>query len=87
MSEKVAIYPGFFDPITNGHLSIVERALKIFDKLVIAILNNPQKAPLFSIEERMKMITQSLNGSPQVEVDTFDGLLVDYAVKKRCMWL
>jgi len=83
MSEKIAIYPGFFDPITNGHLSIVERALKIFDKLVIAILNNPKKAHLFSIEERMKMITKSLNGPSNVEVDTFDGLMVDYAVKKK----
>ena len=56
MSEKTAIYPGFFDPITNGHLSIVNRALKIFDKLIIAILKNPQKAPLFSIEERLSLI-------------------------------
>jgi pantetheine-phosphate adenylyltransferase len=83
MSEKTAIYPGFFDPVTNGHLSIVSRALKIFDKLIIAILNNPQKAPLFTIEERITMIQASLKGQLTVEVDTFDGLLVDYALKKK----
>ncbi len=83
MSEKTAIYPGFFDPITNGHLSIVNRALKIFDKLIIAILKNPQKAPLFSIEERIYMIREALKGVENIEVDTFDGLLVDYAVEKN----
>lgn len=82
MSEKRAIYPGFFDPITNGHLSIVNRALKIFDELVIAILHNPHKSPLFTVEERIHMIEQSMRGNPHIEVDTFDGLLVDYAVKK-----
>jgi pantetheine-phosphate adenylyltransferase len=83
MSEKTAIYPGFFDPITNGHLSVIKRALQIFDRLIIAILNNPQKVPLFSIDERTFMIRDSVKGQPGVEVDTFDGLLVDYAVKKN----
>lgn len=83
MSQRCAIYPGSFDPITNGHLSIVDRALTIFDKLTIAILTNPQKEPLFSIEERISMIKESLHGSPNVEVDTFGGLLVDYAVEKK----
>ena len=83
MSEKSAIYPGFFDPVTNGHLSIVNRALKIFDKLIIAILNNPQKDPLFTIEERIHMIKACLKGKRNIEVDTFDGLLVDYAVNKK----
>ena len=82
MCKKTAIYPGFFDPVTNGHLSIVSRALKIFDRLIIAILKNPQKNPLFTVDERIYMITQSLKGEKNVEVDTFDGLLVDYAVKK-----
>ena len=82
MCKKTAIYPGFFDPITNGHLSIVSRALKIFDRLIIAILKNPQKDPLFTVDERIYMITRSLKGEENVEVDTFDGLLVDYAVKK-----
>ncbi|MBW2096283.1 MAG: pantetheine-phosphate adenylyltransferase [Deltaproteobacteria bacterium] len=83
MNGKAAIYPGTFDPITNGHISIVNRALTIFDRLIIAILNNPQKEPLFTLEERIDMIKESLNGAPNVEVDTFDGLLVDYAVKKK----
>ncbi len=83
MSEKTAIYPGFFDPITNGHLSVIKRALQIFDRLIIAILNNPQKVPLFSIDERTFMIRDSVKDQPGVEVDTFDGLLVDYAVKKN----
>jgi pantetheine-phosphate adenylyltransferase len=83
MSQKTAVYPGSFDPITNGHLSIVNRALKIFDKLVIAILNNPLKAPLFSLEERIDMIQKALKEKSNVEVDYFDGLLVDYVIKKN----
>ena len=82
MKERTAIYPGTFDPITNGHVSIVKRGLKIFDKLIIAILNNPQKAPLFSIEERIQMIQESVKGLENVEIDTFDDLLVDYVKKK-----
>ena len=82
MTDKIAIYPGSFDPITNGHISILNRALKIFDKLVIAILNNTQKAPLFTLEERLSMIREVLKPVENVEVDYFDGLLVDYAVKK-----
>ncbi len=83
MCKKTAIYPGFFDPITNGHLSIVSRGLDIFDNLIIAILNNPQKAPLFSIDERISMIKEALKGKSNIEVDTFDGLLVDYVVQKK----
>jgi len=83
MIQRTAIYPGTFDPITNGHLSIVNRALKIFDKLIIAILHNPNKIPLFSIEERIFMITEVLKDTPNIEVDTFDGLLVDYAVFRK----
>ena len=83
MSETIAVYPGTFDPITNGHLSIVNRALKIFDKLIIAILNNPQKRPLFSLEERILMIKEVLKSKSNVEVDSFDGLLVDYVIKKN----
>ncbi len=83
MNGRTAIYPGTFDPITNGHLSILKRALQIFDKVVIAILNNPQKKPLFSIEERISMIEEVLKDTPNIETDSFDGLLVDYAVKKN----
>ena len=83
MSGRAAVYPGTFDPITNGHLSIVNRALKIFDKLIIAILNNPQKEPLFSIEERISMIKEVLKSKNNIEVDVFDGLLVDYVIKKK----
>lgn len=83
MSGRSAVYPGTFDPITNGHLSIVNRALKIFDKLIIAILNNPQKEPLFSIEERISMIKDVLKSKSNIEVDVFDGLLVDYVIEKK----
>ena len=76
------MYPGTFDPITNGHLSILNRALKIFDKLIIAILKNPMKTPLFSLDERKSMIEEVFKEKPNIEVDFFDGLLVDYAVKK-----
>ena len=84
MSERIAIYPGTFDPLTNGHLSIISRALKIFDKLIIAILVNPRKTPLFSLDERKKMIEEIVKKDRlNVEIDFFKGLLVDYAVKKK----
>jgi pantetheine-phosphate adenylyltransferase len=83
MSSKVVIYPGTFDPITNGHISVISRALKIFDRLVIAILNNPQKVPLFSMEERIQMIREVLKDQRHVEVDSFNGLLVDYVIQKK----
>ena len=84
MSPGIAVYPGTFDPITNGHLSIVNRALKIFDKLVLAILNNPQKTPLFTLDERKTMIREALREkADRIEIDSFEGLLVDYVVKKK----
>ena len=83
MNGNTAIYPGTFDPFTNGHLSIVKRAREIFDNLIIAILYNPHKKPLFSIDERMAMIKEVLKDMPNLEVDTFDGLLVDYAILKK----
>ena len=83
MSSKVVIYPGTFDPITHGHISIISRALKIFDRLVIAILNNPQKLPLFSMEERIQMIREVLKDQRHVEVESFNGLLVDYVIQKK----
>ena len=83
MSQKnrIAIYPGSFDPLTNGHIDIIERALEIFDK-VIAVLNNPSKNALFTMEERVQMIKQSFNGKNSILVDSFGGLLVDYAKMK-----
>jgi pantetheine-phosphate adenylyltransferase len=79
---RIAIYPGSFDPLTNGHLAIIQRGLKLFDRLVVAVANNPQKKPLFTVAERKAFITQAMNGDPHVEVDSFDGLLVDYARTK-----
>jgi pantetheine-phosphate adenylyltransferase len=81
--EKLAIYPGSFDPVTNGHIDIIKRGLKLFDRIVVGILNNPTKNPLFSVEERREMLELSLQGIGRVEVDTFEGLLVDYAIKRE----
>jgi pantetheine-phosphate adenylyltransferase len=82
MKAKIAVYPGTFDPLTNGHLSIINRALTIFDSVIVAILINPVKEPLFSLDERKAMIEEVLQEKPNVEVDSFEGLLVDYAVKR-----
>jgi pantetheine-phosphate adenylyltransferase len=79
---RLAVYPGTFDPITNGHADILRRALKLFDRVVVALAENVRKEPLFSIPERRAMITDALGGDPRVEVDAFQGLLVDY-VKRR----
>ncbi len=80
--NRIAIYPGSFDPLTNGHIDIIERALEIFDNVIIAVLNNPSKKALFTIDERVKMIKQSFNGKNSIQVDYFGGLLVDYAKMK-----
>jgi pantetheine-phosphate adenylyltransferase len=80
---RVAIYPGSFDPLTNGHLSLIQRGLDIFDGLIVAVANNPDKAPLFSFQERMELIHGAVGVNPRVEVDSFDGLLVDYAKRRR----
>jgi pantetheine-phosphate adenylyltransferase len=83
MSGIRAIYPGSFDPLTHGHLDLIERASQIFDQLVVAVLTNLEKAPLFSIEERVEMLREVTAGMPNVSVDTFSGLLVNYAMKKK----
>jgi pantetheine-phosphate adenylyltransferase len=75
---RIAIYPGSFDPITNGHVDIVYRALAMFDRVVVAIANNVRKAPLFTVEERRQHILSGVGNDPRVEVDAFEGLLVDY---------
>jgi pantetheine-phosphate adenylyltransferase len=77
----VAIYHGSFDPLTNGHLSIIHRGLKVFDRLVVAVLNNPRKSPMFSVEERRQLIREACP-DPRVEVDDFQGLLVHYTRRK-----
>lgn len=82
---KVAIYPGSFDPPTNGHLDIVKRGLKMFDKIIVAILLNPGKKALFSVDERIKMLENCLEDCPGAEVDQFDGLLIDYARKQNAV--
>ncbi len=82
---KTAIYPGSFDPLTNGHIDIIERALDIFDTVIVAVLHNPNKKSLFTMEERVEMINQSFNGQKNVLVDSFGGLLVDYANMKNAV--
>ena len=77
--EKIAIYPGSFDPLTNGHIDIINRALELFDRVIIAILHNPSKKALFSVDERVKMTKECFNGENLIKVDSFGGLLVDYA--------
>ena len=77
-----AIYPGSFDPITNGHLDLVQRGARMFDTLIVAILRNDSKLPLFSVEERMDMLREVVRPYPNVRVDSFDGLLVDYAAAR-----
>ena len=82
MPKRTAIYPGSFDPLTNGHLAIIQRGLKVFDRLIVAVANNPEKRPLFTAPERKVMIADALGGDPRVEVDSFDSLLVDYVRRK-----
>ena len=79
---KIAIYPGSFDPITNGHLNIIERTLHIFDKLIVPVAINAAKTPLFTVEERVEMIREVTENNPNVIVDSFEGLLVDYVAAK-----
>jgi len=82
-SGRVAVYPGTFDPLTNGHVDIIQRGAALFDRIVVAILINPTKSPLFTIEERLEMARKVFKSQPGVEVDTFDGLLVDYARQRQ----
>ena len=83
MSESLAIYPGSFDPITNGHLDLIERARRVFGSLIVAVLTNPDKLPLFTVMERVEMLQEATRGMPNVAVDTFGGLLVEYAKQKK----
>ena len=80
---RIAIYPGSFDPLTNGHVDIITRGARLFDQIVVGLLNNPEKAPLFSVEEREGIIREVFADLDNVEVDVFHGLLVDYARRRR----
>lgn len=83
MKKRIAVYPGSFDPITNGHLDIIHRGLEIFDELIVAVAHNVTKKSLFSIEERLALIRETVRDYPQVRVDTFRGLLVDYVARQN----
>jgi pantetheine-phosphate adenylyltransferase len=80
---KLAVYPGSFDPLTNGHVDIIERGTHLFDRIVVAVLVNVDKAPLFTMAERVEVLREVFKGLPNVEVDTFDGLLVDYVARRK----
>ncbi len=80
---KIAVYPGSFDPITCGHLDIIKRSCKVFDKVIVAVLNNAAKHPLFSVSERISLISRCTKDLPNCEVDSFDGLLVDFVKEKN----
>mgnify|MGYP006274329827 FL=1 len=81
--ERTAVYPGSFDPVTNGHLDIINRGLKIFDRIIVTILDNPAKKTLFSVEERISLLKSCLADREGTEVDSYNGLLVDYAQKRQ----
>ena len=79
----LAVYPGSFDPLTNGHIDIIERGTHLFDRIIVAILVNVEKSPLFSMQERVEIVKDVFKNRPTVEVDTFDGLLVDYVTRRK----
>ena len=83
MKSRLAVYPGSFDPLTNGHVDIIERGTHLFEKIIVAILVNAEKSPLFTTQERVEIVRDAFRGQPSVEVDTFDGLLVDYVARRK----
>lgn len=83
MKQIIAVYPGSFDPVTNGHLDLIERGSKIFDQLIVAILRNREKQPMFSVPERRQMLEDMVRPFKNVRVDTFDGMMVDYAMSMK----
>ena len=85
--KRVAVYPGSFDPVTNGHLDLIHRALEFVDELIIAILINSEKKALFTVKERMEMIRHVTKGNGRIQIDQFDGLLVEYARKKQAQMI
>ena len=82
-SPRVAVYPGTFDPLTNGHVDIIQRGAALFDRIVVAILRNPDKSPLFTVDERLEITREVFGSQSGIEVDTFQGLLVDYARRRQ----
>ncbi len=80
---KTVLYPGSFDPVTNGHINLIHRGLSIFERMIVAVAHNARKTPLFTPEERMAMLRAAIGDEPRVEVTTFEGLLVDYAQKRQ----
>src|SRR5438067_1004675 len=78
-----AIYPGSFDPVTNGHLDVIQRARKLFDEVIVAVAHNVEKAPLFSLEERLELLRQSIDRQDEIRIGRFDGLLVDFAAAEK----
>jgi len=85
--KRIAVYPGTFDPVTNGHLDLVERSLRMFDKVIVAIAANPKKEPLFSLDERLAMFRAAVRGRKNVLIEGFDCLLVDYMKEKKAVGL
>ena len=83
--KRIAVYPGTFDPVTNGHIDLVERSLRIFDEVIVAIAENPKKAPLFSLEDRIGLFKKATARYKHVVIEGFDGLLVDYVKKKKAV--
>lgn len=81
--EKIAVYPGSFDPVTNGHLDIIKRASRIFDKLIVGVLHNPNKKSLFTFSERVEILKNVVSEFDNVQVDSFSGLLIDYCVENK----
>lgn len=84
MPKHIAVYPGTFDPITRGHLDVIERSLSLFDELIVAVAEGSTKKPLFSADERLEMIEETIKDRPQVSVESFDGLLIAYLREKEC---
>jgi pantetheine-phosphate adenylyltransferase len=82
-TPRLAVYPGSFDPLTNGHVDIIERGARLFDRIVVAVLVNPEKSGLFSVDERVEIARAVFADRPSVEIDRFDGLLVDYAERRQ----
>jgi pantetheine-phosphate adenylyltransferase len=81
--ERVAVYPGSFDPLTNGHVDIIERGARLFDRIIVAVLVNSDKRPLFSVDERVETAREVFRNRPKVEVDAFEGLLIDFARQRK----